>query len=107
MLYRALHTISSQRYRLPVRRYVLDLFNIELDDHVVKDLQEHAIKLRIKPTSGEATVRASRAMSVVMLPPRYARISDSDESMSEDDEPVDVEKHPVIKTRPQSQVVGF
>ena len=107
MLYRALHVISSQRYRLPVRRYVLDLFNIELDDQVVRKLQEHAVKLRVKATPGDATVRASRAMSVVMRPPQYARISDSDEESTDDEEPSDVKKHPVIKTRPQSQIVGF
>ncbi|KZS99473.1 uncharacterized protein LAESUDRAFT_816934 [Laetiporus sulphureus 93-53] len=31
MFYRALHTISSQKYRLQVRRHILDLFNLELD----------------------------------------------------------------------------
>lgn len=108
MLFRALHTISSQRYRLPVRRYILDLFNIELDDAVVQRLTEHAVKLRVKPTPGDATTRVSRAVSIVGRPVRRHHISDSDdESMSDDEEPVDVKQYPVIRTRPQSQIVGF
>ena len=108
MLYRALHTISSQRYRLPVRRYILDLFNVELDDTVVKQLQEHAVKLRVRSSSGDATARASRVVSIVGRPPRHRRISDSDdESMTEEEEPPDVKQYPVIKARPKSQIVGF
>lgn len=108
MLYRALHAISSQRYRLPVRRYILDLFNIELDDHVVRKLAEHAVKLRVKPTPGDATARASRVVSMAARQARRHHISDSDaESMSEDEDPPDVQKYPVIKARPVSQIVGF
>lgn len=108
MLYRALHAISSQRYRLPVRRYILDLFNIELNDQVMRQLAEQAVKLRVKFTPGDATARASRVVSVVGRPPRHRRISDSDEeSMSDDDDPPEDKKYPVIKTRPQSQIVGF
>lgn len=35
LYYRALHVISTQRYRLPVRRYILDLFDFELDSDVM------------------------------------------------------------------------
>ena len=38
--YRVLHTISSQRYRLPVRRYIIDLFNLELNAETVHQLHE-------------------------------------------------------------------
>lgn len=108
MLFRALHAISSQRYRLPVRRYILDLFNIELDESIVKRLAEHAVRLRVKSTPGDATARVSRVVSIVGRPVRRHHISDSDdESMSEDEEPTDVKQHPVIKTRPQSTIAGF
>lgn len=108
MLYRALHAISSQRYRLPVRRYILDLFNIELNDQVVRQLAEHAVKLRVKSTPGDTTARASRVVSIVGRPPRHRRISDSDEeSMSDNDDPPEDKKYPVIKARPQSQIIGF
>ncbi|EKM51823.1 uncharacterized protein PHACADRAFT_199326 [Phanerochaete carnosa HHB-10118-sp] len=108
MLYRALQTISSQRYRLPVRRYIIDLFSIELDDAVVKRLSEHAVKLRIKSTSGGATTRTSRAVSIIGRPVRHRQMSDSDDnSMSEDEEPPDVKQYPIVKARPKSQIVGF
>ncbi|KAG9036760.1 hypothetical protein FRB95_008091 [Tulasnella sp. JGI-2019a] len=35
LYYRALHMLSTQRYRLPVRRYILDLFDVELDPDVM------------------------------------------------------------------------
>ena len=46
MFYRALHTISTQKFRLPVRRYIFDLFSIELDADVVRQLAESAVALR-------------------------------------------------------------
>ncbi len=108
MLYRALHVISSQRYRLPVRRYIIDLFNIELDDEVVKKLYEHAKSMRLKSLSNGTKTRASRALSIVGRPARNRRISDSDEESVSDDENVpEVKKHPVLKVRPMSRIVGF
>lgn len=110
MLYRALHAITFQRYRLPVRRYILDLFNIEFDDSVVKQLAKHAEELKIKPSDVDAAAKTPRVVSIVGRPPRHRRISDSDEesaTMSDDDDIPDDKKHPVIKTRPMSQIVGF
>ncbi|KAL1715385.1 Rapamycin-insensitive companion of mTOR, N-term-domain-containing protein [Schizophyllum commune] len=40
MFYRALQTISGQHYRLPVRRYIIDLFNLELNAETVHQLHE-------------------------------------------------------------------
>ena len=56
MFYRALHTISSQKYRLPVRRYIFDLFNVELDADVVKKLTDCAISLRTPHAVGPSPV---------------------------------------------------
>lgn len=44
--YRALHMISTNRYRLPVRRYIIELFNMELNPELVAQLDESAIILR-------------------------------------------------------------
>lgn len=108
MFYRALHAISSQRYRLPVRRYILDLFNVELNEDVIKKLGEHASRLKMKTASREARARASRAMSILGRPARPRHISESDgESVSEDEEPKEIKNHPVLNLRPQSRVVGF
>ncbi|TFY75873.1 hypothetical protein EWM64_g8137, partial [Hericium alpestre] len=48
--YRALDLISNSHYRLPVRRYVFDLFNIELDSDIVKQLAEYS-KTLVQPSS--------------------------------------------------------
>lgn len=40
LFYRALHILGTQRFRLPVRRYVLDLFDIRLDPAVVGAMRD-------------------------------------------------------------------
>ncbi|CUA72508.1 Protein ste16 [Schizosaccharomyces pombe 972h-] [Rhizoctonia solani] len=45
LFYRALHILGTQRFRLPVRRYVLDLFDIKLDPAVINLLHEFGKKL--------------------------------------------------------------
>ncbi|CAE6415154.1 unnamed protein product [Rhizoctonia solani] len=45
LFYRALHVLGTQRFRLPVRRYVLDLFDIKLDPTVITLLHEFGQKL--------------------------------------------------------------
>ena len=40
LFYRALHVLGTQRFRLPVRRYVLDLFDIRLDPAVVGAMRD-------------------------------------------------------------------
>ncbi|KAH9912683.1 Rapamycin-insensitive companion of mTOR, middle domain-containing protein [Epithele typhae] len=59
VFYRALHTISTQKYRMPVRRYIIDLFNIELDADVVQELTESAMALRMPPPEREPPAPAS------------------------------------------------
>lgn len=91
-----------------MRRYILDLFNIELSDEVVKKLGEHAARFKMQTTSKEARARASRAMSILGRPARPRHISESDgESVSEDEEPQEIKKYPVLNLRPQTRVVGF
>ncbi|KAH6907986.1 Rapamycin-insensitive companion of mTOR, N-term-domain-containing protein [Coprinopsis sp. MPI-PUGE-AT-0042] len=50
MLYRALHIISTQRYRFPVRRYIMDLFNVELNPQLSASLNTAAQKLKVSPS---------------------------------------------------------
>ncbi|KAH9936411.1 Rapamycin-insensitive companion of mTOR, N-term-domain-containing protein [Fomitopsis serialis] len=105
MYFRALHTISSQKYRLPVRRYILDLFDVELDAAVVGRLSEYATTLRVhKP----AKPSFSRIVSIVGRPNPEHRASDSeDEDEDEDERVAVVEKPPVMSLRPMSKIVGF
>jgi len=49
LFYRALDTISTQRYRLAVRRYILELFDIRLNADTVKALSEFGNSTRTQP----------------------------------------------------------
>ena len=83
----------------------MDLFNLEMDEEVVKKLSEHAKRLKLQP--GIRT-RAARSMSIVGRPPQHRRVSDSDdESMSDSEEAPDVKKIPVLKVTPMSRIAGF
>ncbi|EPQ54453.1 hypothetical protein GLOTRDRAFT_116357 [Gloeophyllum trabeum ATCC 11539] len=108
MFYRALHTISTHRYRLPVRRYILDLFDVELDYDLAKQLSRHAESLQAPPTDDRSTTTcSSRVVSVLGIPGRTRRGSDSDEEDLEEVAEVPVPVEPVMNLRPLSRIVGF
>lgn len=108
MYFRALHTISSQKYRMPVRRYILDLFDVELDAAMVARLSEYATALRMKPAQKPVKSSLMRVVSIVGRPNTEHRASDSEDDGSDDDERAAVvEKPPVMSLRPVSQIVGF
>ncbi|TFY68745.1 hypothetical protein EVJ58_g835 [Rhodofomes roseus] len=108
MYFRALHTISSQKYRMPVRRYILDLFDVELDAAMVSRLAECATTLRVQPTHKLAKPSLTRVVSIVGRPNPEHRASDSeDEDSGEDERAAVVEKPPVMSLRPMSRIVGF
>ncbi|KAG8214549.1 Rapamycin-insensitive companion of mTOR, N-term-domain-containing protein [Butyriboletus roseoflavus] len=111
VFFRALHIISTQRYRLPVRRYILDLFSIELDYDVIKAIHDAAVSLRAPPSFKQSEAHISRVVS--MLGPKHAgRESDSDaeeddSEMDDTAEEVVVKNNPVIMLRPVSRIIGF
>ncbi|KAG6337319.1 hypothetical protein ID866_1781 [Astraeus odoratus] len=108
MFFRALHTISTQRYRLPVRRYILDLFNIELDGEVVNAITEAAASLRAPPSFKQSEAHINRVVSMLGLKHPDGE-SDSDEDDELDgvaEEPLNG-KNPVIMLRPVSRIIGF
>lgn len=107
MFFRALHTISTQRYRLPVRRYIVDLFNLELNPELVSALRANAVTLKAHPSYKPSNVDANR-LSV------FGRIRRSTESDDEDDEldaptgpSIVPDKLPVLNLRPVSKIIGF
>lgn len=119
MFYRALHTISSQKYRMPVRRYIFDLFNIDLDADVVKQLSDCAISLRVPlGDQGQEAVDSSPVQEKprqTIVPPFQPRPTRHHASES-DDEESDVEEKevtakkpraPVMSLRPKSRIIGF
>lgn len=104
MFYRALHMISTSRYRLPVRRYVFDLFDIDLDEDVLRHLTESAKTLALPVSEAAPLHQKSRVVSVLFAAPR----THTSESDGEDEVPP-MPQHgpPVISLRPRSTVVGF
>ena len=109
MFFRALHTISTQRYRLPVRRYILDLFNIELDYDVVKSFADYTKSLRAPPSFKPHKSPRSREVNIFGHLRHARRASESDEDELDDDRAAVGRKveHSVISLRPQSTIVGF
>jgi rapamycin-insensitive companion of mTOR len=106
MFYRALHAISTQRFKLPVRRYILDLFDIPLDNRVVETLlgAEKALHTPISPSVPKQQPR--RVLSILGRAPRR-RGAESDEEEDIVDEKVVMEERPTISLRPVSRIVGF
>jgi rapamycin-insensitive companion of mTOR len=105
MFFRALHTISTQRYRLPVRRYILGLFNVDLDYDVVQSLTDYAKSLRAPLSFKPLKSPGSRVVSI------FGHLGHSHRTSESDEDELDVEdkkfEHPVISLRPQSTIVGF
>ncbi|EMD39883.1 hypothetical protein CERSUDRAFT_112137 [Gelatoporia subvermispora B] len=110
MFYRALHTVSSQRYKLPVRRYIFDLFNIDLDADSVKALSEHAESLTLPPDVAVDEPPEPRVVSFLGRPVNEKQDPDSDEEEldeDDDDRANFIDKPPVMSLRPVSRIVGF
>ena len=107
--YRALHIMSTSRYRLPIRRHIFDLFDIELDSDVVKQLSEYSKSLVLAPTKTAPTSRR-RAVSVLFAAPRTHTAGSDGE-----DEPAQVKRAnskatnavPVVNLRPRDTIIGF
>jgi rapamycin-insensitive companion of mTOR len=109
MFYRALHIISTQRYRLPVRRYIVDLFNLELNPELASTLLENAESLRAHP-SYKISNSDARRLSMFPLMGRPRRTSESDDEDDELDAPIvpgASDEQPAISLRPVSKTIGF
>lgn len=127
MFYRALHTISSQKYKLPVRRYIFDLFNVDLDVDVIKQLSECSISLRVPLTAQEQEAAEPSEPSPIdvqspppppppppppfrPMPARHVvAVGDSDEESDGEEKEVTAKKPraPVMSLRPKSRIIGF
>ena len=77
LFYRALHTISTQRYRLPVRRYIFELFDIHLDADVIRALSVYGSAVSSQPA---VTQREKGERPLTMI--RTIKRSDGDEDVS-------------------------
>ncbi len=113
MFYRALHLLSTQRYRLPVRRYIVDLFNLDLSPEVVAALERSAQSLKADPSNKPPDSTVTR-MSIFGRIGRARRPSESESS--EDGDAVaggnaangpPRDQGPVLKLKPVKKTVGF
>jgi len=78
VFYRVLHTISTQKYRLLVRRYIFDLFNVELDEETMRAFAVCERTLRMDQAPDSTTVSLQRTASRVITSFGHQAI-DSDE----------------------------
>ena len=85
VFYRVLHTISTQKYRLLVRRYIFDLFNVELNEEIMRAFAVCERTLRIDRAPDSAGASLQRAGSRVITSFGHQAM-DSDES-GEDEVP--------------------
>ena len=104
--------ISTQRYRLPVRRYIVDLFNQELDQELVNALNDARSRLKASPSYKPPRTDSLR-MSVFGRLGKPRRASESDESDEDGDldtpavQTAAIKEEPTITLQPLKKVVGF
>lgn len=103
MFYRALHIISTRRYRLPVRRYIIDLFNLELNPELVLALSESAESLKAHSSYKISKSDANR----LSMFPRPPESDDDDDELGAPIAPVVSEGQPAISLQPMSRIIGF
>lgn len=84
VFYRVLHTISTQKYRLLVRRYIFDLFNLELDEETMRALSVCERALRLNQAPDSTTVSLQRTASRVISSFGHRAIDMDDESGEEE-----------------------
>lgn len=115
VFHRALHILSTQHYRLPVRRYIMDLFNLEINPDLVATLNQCAVSLKASPSQKFVKPDVTRQSMFGRLG-RSRRPSQSDDS--DEDDGLDAsmnnhhhhhheEDHPIISLQPLSRIIGF
>lgn len=99
--------ISTQRYRLPVRRYIVELFNLKMDQDLVSALNAAATRLQASPSYKPPKTDTFR-MSVF-----GGKRTETDESDDDDDPNTPParskppEERPTISLQPLTRIVGF
>ena len=104
--------ISNQRFRLPVRRYILELFDIQLDATVANQLSDCARNFASTGSlvSPKTARLQPRVVSMFGRPGRGRNPSDSDEESLDSDEEMPAGEITVerpVSLQPVRRVVGF
>jgi rapamycin-insensitive companion of mTOR len=108
MLYRALHIISTSKYKQPVRRYILDLFNLHFDQTTMLQIAAVSRQLYAATTPKPSRIADPRAFSIVGHRRHVVPDEDSDSSGDELGPPPVIAPQKVVRTlRPMSRIVGF
>ena len=114
LYYRVLHMISTQRFRLPVRRYILELFDVPLDTNTVRTIIAYSKALAdtgatISPN--KVRPRLQPRVSVFGRPVRGQNTTESDDSSSMDssDDEAQVKPPPErpVSLMPAKRISGF
>lgn len=104
--------LSTQRYRLPVRRYIVDLFDVDLDPESVAALERSADILKADPSYKPPSSTIAR-ISIFGRIGKTRRPSESESSEDGDSPPakapngVNKDQGPVLKLKPVTKIVGF
>ncbi|CCA73896.1 related to protein ste16 [Serendipita indica DSM 11827] len=114
LLQRALHIISTRRYRFPVRKYVLELFDIKFDGSTLEDIAHYETQALEEVASNGGIIAFQRSHAHHAHGSRRSRHSMKAKSkrrsnIGQDDDNTTVPSSPVI-LRPKSnpvKVVGF
>jgi len=119
LYHRALYTISTQHYRLPVRRYVLELFDVRLDPGVVNAIVAHHKLLEGSSqllTEDPGPLPDVSAHGTRVRGSSISKAYDNDNLLGMDvgmdvlesfDQPEHHSKKPKIVMKPLASVVGF
>lgn len=128
LFYRALHTLSSSHHRLPIRRFLFDLFDVRLSPATVSGLLDAARTLKAEPDEIEDDDASSRSSSsssepedATRAPPPPPRMrilrrgsrqkvgsfDSADEDQDSSDESEQAEVVPPLFKEPGRRVFGF
>jgi rapamycin-insensitive companion of mTOR len=113
MLYRAIHIISRSKYKQPVRRYVLDLFDLQLNADTVTQLVSCEKQMHVHVVNGNGAAKLSRQTNprVFSVIDMQVMHGDGMEGGDSDDDdapaPLPLPRRMVRSLRPVSRIVGF
>jgi rapamycin-insensitive companion of mTOR len=104
-----MHIISTQRFRLPVRRYIIDLFSIEMNSELVSAFMEYAQTLKAGPVQKETKLQVSQSDMFANLGSGHDSSTGSDEDESDPAAQNTAANWPkqALTLRPVHKVVGF
>lgn len=86
LYYRALEMLANHHYRLAVRRYIIELFDVALDDRTALEIMNAGEELKARHLEEETTVKLPVKMAAVdaILEGIEGEFTDDDESSLEE-----------------------